>query len=259
MTYETPKLSELQEYMHIQTGLPYNSLGTVPDPNHDGGYHCGWDQRRITNGSLDDYSWEESPRDWNHKTNACRAFDLGMFPLLRDISVWIVNQCALGAPDTLDIREIIYSPDGKTVKRWDRLRIHSGGDSSHLTHTHFDWFADAEHRDKVGIFKRYYRETQMSDWTEPSTTYGTDPDGHYRSGEQWTRDLYAGFWFGQRPVGTDGQPVGPPPWLVDQIKALQQGMQALLQTPPGSVDEELVRRVVREELDNTRLVERGEL
>ncbi|WP_037684611.1 hypothetical protein, partial [Streptomyces griseus] len=65
--------------------------------------------------------------------------------------------CTAGAPDTRDIREIIYSPDGQTVKRWDRLGKRSTGDSSHLWHTHFSFFRDSikAGRDLTPLFRRY--------------------------------------------------------------------------------------------------------
>jgi hypothetical protein len=44
--------------------------------------------------------------------------------------LWLVGRCKAGDPDAADIREIIYTPDGKTVQRYDRLGIRSTGDSS---------------------------------------------------------------------------------------------------------------------------------
>lgn len=158
MTYAPQALLDVRAYLRPLTGLSDAELGIVGDENHDGGYHHGWDNRNISNGATKDYSWTESSRDSSHKTNAARALDVGMFPELRDMSVWIVGQCQAGASDTLDMREIIYSPDGKVVLRWDRLGIRDDGDPSHQTHTHFSWFADAEHRAKTGPFKRFFEE-----------------------------------------------------------------------------------------------------
>ncbi|HEY9414359.1 MAG TPA: hypothetical protein VIQ30_06345, partial [Pseudonocardia sp.] len=115
-------------------------VGIVGDPNHRGGYHCGED-RVVPN----DYSVVESSRDRLGLTSKASALDVGTFSYrdalgrthnLQTFSVWCVAQCVAGAPDTRDIREIIYSPDGTTVKRWDRLGKRAGGDSSHLFHTH---------------------------------------------------------------------------------------------------------------------------
>src|SRR5690606_6657845 len=58
-------------------------------------------------------------------------------------------------PDTKDIREVIYSLDGKNVKRWDRLKRRTSGDSSHTFHTHISYFRDSETRDKTALFARY--------------------------------------------------------------------------------------------------------
>lgn len=176
MTYAPVRLLELRAIMRPITGLPDSALGITPDPRHDGGYHCGWDDRRIVNGQLDDYSWEESPRDWNHRSNAARAFDLGMFPRLREFSIWMAGQCEANRlnpavnPDCADVREIIYSPDGRTVVRWDRLRKRSSGDKSHLTHTHFGFFADAESNDKTGPFRRFFdmEQTDLLKYPTPN-------------------------------------------------------------------------------------------
>lgn len=135
-------------------------LGIVGDDEHaksGTGYHLGKDALKATA-----YSIVESARDRSGLTNAASALDVGWFTLrgknLRDFSKWLVAECAAGAPDTLDIREVIYSPDGKTVKRWDRLKIRSTGDDSHLTHTHISWFRDSELRDKTSIFRRWFVE-----------------------------------------------------------------------------------------------------
>lgn len=152
MTYAPQRLLDVRHYLQPIIGLQDFELGIVGDAAHLGGYHHGWDQRRKAG----DYSWSESTRDSSHKTNAARAFDLGMFPQLREFSIWLVNECRYNVEDTLDIREIIYSPDGKTVARWDRLGKRTSGDNSHLTHTHISFFADAEDRDKTGPFKRFF-------------------------------------------------------------------------------------------------------
>lgn len=135
-------------------------LGIVGDDAHANsgtGYHIGKDALKSTA-----YSIVESARDRNGLTNAASALDVGWFTLrgksLRDFSKWLVAECAAGAADTKDIREVIYSPDGKTVKRWDRLGIRSSGGDSHLTHTHISWFRDSEFRDKTSIFRRWFVE-----------------------------------------------------------------------------------------------------
>lgn len=167
MTYAPWQLLTVRAYLKPLTGLPDKDLGIIGDTvNHDGGYHCGWDRRRIVDGVLRDYSWLESPRDSSHKTDAASAFDIGWFPRLRELSIWIAQECAAGAPDTLDIREIIYSPDGLVVKRWDRLGKRISGDSSHLKHSHLSYFRDAEDRDKTALFRRFFEGTDDTMFTQ---------------------------------------------------------------------------------------------
>ena len=135
-------------------------VGIVGDPAHRGGYHCGSD-RVVTN----DYSVVESSRDRAGLTLDAAALDVGQFEVrsggrthtLASFSAWCVAQCAANAADTRDIREIIYSLDGSTVKRWDRLGKRSSGDSSHRWHTHFSFFRDAikAGRDQRPLFRRY--------------------------------------------------------------------------------------------------------
>lgn len=124
-------------------------------------YHLG--KSDLVSGS---YSVNESSRD-RHPTEASSGIDLGWFSInvngkthnLRTFSVWMVAQCKAGAADTRDIREIIYSPDGKVVKRWDRLGVRSTGDSSHLYHTHVSRFRDAEDSTSfTDLFRRYFTE-----------------------------------------------------------------------------------------------------
>lgn len=140
------------------------SFGVVGDDAHANagtGYHLGRDALRPSA-----YSIVESSRDKRGLTNAASAFDIGWFSFkaggkthnLRTFSTWLVAQCKAGTADTLDIRDVIYSADGATVRRWDRLGIRSTGDDSHLTHTHVSYFRDSEKRDKTALFKRYFTE-----------------------------------------------------------------------------------------------------
>jgi len=156
-SYAPAAILEVRHYLKTLTGLSDVELGIVNDET-DASYHHGWSQR-DSDGS--DYSWDESLRDSSHKTNAARALDVGMFGRLREMSIWMAQQCQAGAADCADIREVIYSPDGRTVVRWDRLGRRSSGSSSHLTHTHFSWFADAEDRRKVSPFQRFFEGNSM--------------------------------------------------------------------------------------------------
>jgi hypothetical protein len=158
MSYAPQTLSTARSYVIDALGVPANSVGIVGnEATHFSGYHLGWDRIRANYG-WGDYSVSESSRDAN-PTDGAMALDIGMFSKgvmnLRHLSLWLVAQCAAGAPDTKDIREIIYSPDGRVVKRWDRLGKRSSGDGSHLTHTHISYFRDSEKRDKTSLFRRY--------------------------------------------------------------------------------------------------------
>lgn len=172
MTYAPASIKNAQEYLHHKTGLGYASLGIVGDAAHRGGYHCGSD--RVDS---DDYSVDESARDRRGLSGAASALDIGSWSGLRSFSKWLVEQCKAGTADTLDIREVIYSPDGQTVKRWDRLGVRSSGDSSHRFHTHISYHRDSEDRDKVGLFRRYFENTPAPKPTTPTTpkpSTGTD-------------------------------------------------------------------------------------
>ncbi|MET7969231.1 hypothetical protein [Micromonospora sp. NPDC005305] len=149
-------------------------VGIVGDPNHRGGYHCGSD--RVV---ARDYSVVESPRDSSGLTLHASALDVGMFSVtsgggthnLRTFSTWLVSQCVAGAADARDIREVIYSPDGTTVKRWDRLGKRTAGDNSHLFHTHVSFFRDSTKadRDLTPLFRRYLTAIGMIAPVKPET------------------------------------------------------------------------------------------
>lgn len=192
MTYAPKQLQKLQRYLHDKTGLPFNALGIVGDKNHRGGYHCGSD--RVISG---DYSVVESKRDRNGLSQAASAIDIGYFPGLRKMSLWLVAQCEAGAPDTLDIRSIIYSPDGKTVERWDRLDIRDGGDGSHRSHTHCSWHRDSEDDDKVAVFRRYF------DDEEPNAPLPKPPATIPAPGPHYDFPLPSGYFFGPKSGGNE--------------------------------------------------------
>lgn len=144
-------------------GLASLEVGIVGDTAHTkqgNSYHLGLPEQSKTG-----YAATESPRDKAGLSEFASALDVGTFSVrsggsthnLISFSKWCVAQCAAGMPGTRDIREIIYSPDGRTVKRWDRLGKRTSGDSSHLTHTHFSFFRDATEagRDQTPLFRRY--------------------------------------------------------------------------------------------------------
>ncbi len=184
--------------------LQPEEVGIVGNAAHRGGYHCGSD-RMVTN----DYSVVESPRDRAGLNLDAAALDVGQFEVrdalgrthnLRTFSVWCVAQCAAGAADTRDIREIIYSPDGTTVKRWDRLGKRSSGDSSHRWHTHFSFFRDAikAGRDQRPLFRRYLISIGLLKAPTTSTEDDMTPEEH-----KWLETVHKNLTVldGRNPVG----------------------------------------------------------
>jgi hypothetical protein len=161
MTTVSPQtLTDLVAYWKAQGGV---NLGVVGDASHVAkgtSYHLGKSQ--LTS---DAYS-TKTARDKAGLTEAASAIDLGKlggsFAKLRSFSGWLVKQAQVNRPGTSDIREIIWSPDGKAVLRWDRERGYasapkpSEADSSHRTHTHISWYRDAEGRDHTTAFRPYF-------------------------------------------------------------------------------------------------------
>jgi hypothetical protein len=164
-TYAPDSIQDARRFLlaHLP-GLTSAEVGIVGDRPHaatGSSYHLGKGQLVSTS-----YSVVESSRDRNGLSNAASGLDIGDFAVtvagkrhdLRSFSIWLVAQCKAGTADTRDIREVIYSPDGSTVRRWDRLGLRSTGDNSHLWHTHISYFRDSESRDKTGLFRRYLTE-----------------------------------------------------------------------------------------------------
>lgn len=178
MTYAPATIRAVAAYWVARGG---ENLGIVGDAAHAARatYHNGLDRaiKRYGTSNMDviaskDYSFRLA-RDRIGATNAASALDLGRLggerQPMRDFSVWLVRECVARKPGTDDIREIIYSPDGKVVKRWDGASrvIRDGypvatgqGDSSHLWHTHISYFRDAEARDKIIPFRAYFEEPE---------------------------------------------------------------------------------------------------
>ena len=141
------------------------NLGIVGDTAHQAkgtSYHLGKDD--LIDGA---YS-AAFPRDKAGLSDAASAIDIGKFDGsytgLRAFSKWLVARCQNGDPGTDDIREVIFSPDGKIVQRWDNYgkKLYLGGtgtgqgDDSHLYHTHVSFPRDSEFRDKTALFGRYW-------------------------------------------------------------------------------------------------------
>lgn len=159
MTYAPQELLDLRAFLRPKTGLAAGNLGIVGDARHIRlaySYHLGKDQL-----SANAYS-RQTARDRVGLTNAASAMDIGRFPRLRQLSVWLVAQARANKPGTSDIREIIYSPDGVRVLRWDRERGVTSlprtgeANSSHLWHTHISYYRDSEKRDKTAVFRPFW-------------------------------------------------------------------------------------------------------
>lgn len=202
MTYPPADLVAVQHYVRDRTGLPWDALGIIHGSPQGGGYHEGHDllhaAGRAPEDPGSDYSYAESLRDRHGLTDAGSAFDMGDgFGRFREITLGIVSACQRNDPRTRDVREVIYTPDGVTVRRFDRLGIRSSGDSSHLTHTHTSFFRDAEgRRDRADNYLGLLRELfegvvdDMLDYSQQV------PDGPARQGNpgrtvgQWIGDVW---------------------------------------------------------------------
>lgn len=175
MSVAPATLLDLQAYWVSQGGV---SLGIVGNAVHCKGYHLGRDRiygscacrpKNICVPGLGaaDYS-VQTARDRAGLSNAASAIDLGRLggslSNLYAFSRWLVERCRTNQPGTADIREVICSPDGTTVLRWDRERGHASAprpgeaDESHLTHTHISYYRDSEDRDKRPVFAAYFAE-----------------------------------------------------------------------------------------------------
>lgn len=169
MTFAPQNLLDVRAFLKPHTGLGDADLGIVGDTAHAAkgtSYHLGADQLTDTA-----YS-RRTARDRAGLTNAASAIDIGMFPRLREMSLWLVAQCRADTSDTRWIREIIFSPDGTNVYTWDREAGVSSapqlrGASSHRSHTHVSGFRDSEHANRAAVFERFFNGVPSpADWTE---------------------------------------------------------------------------------------------
>lgn len=170
MTYAPATLLELRRYLMPKTGLTAGNLGIVGDAAHAtrASYHNGWD--RITAAgrtAATDYTIRTARDRAEPRTAAAMAMDIGNHHALRSLSAYLVRVARLNAPGTRDMREIIYSPDGVLVLRWDRERGYDSlprrgeADDSHRWHTHVSWYRDSERRDKVNVFRGFYEPLEQ--------------------------------------------------------------------------------------------------
>lgn len=160
MTYSPPTLTDLGRYWASKGGVNLGVVGDVAHQRKGTSYHLG-----KSSLAPDAYS-RLTARDRAGLTEAASAIDLGRlngsYARLRTFSVWLVRRCQAGATGTVDIREVIYTDDGETVRRYDRERgVDSDprpgeADGSHLWHTHISFYRDSEKRSKTGTFAPYF-------------------------------------------------------------------------------------------------------
>lgn len=160
-TLEPGNLRALNAYWESLGG---EGLGIVGDSRHvhaGTSYHLGRDQLKPGAYSA------ITARDRAGLSVYASAIDLGRYKggltKLRDFSDWLVAQARSNAPDTRDIREIIWwDRRSGTVMRWDRERgvgsaPRSGeGDATHKDHTHISFYRDSRGRDQTGFMRRFF-------------------------------------------------------------------------------------------------------
>lgn len=189
--------------------------GVVGDTAHAAGgdsYHLGRDKIRARNGR-DRYSVDESTRDQQGLSDYASAMDIGYFRVrtprgvfdLYDFNAWLLGLCKANDPDTADLREVIYSPDGRIVRRWDRLGRRSTGDNSHLTHTHLSEHRDANGHRMVRLATRWLQHIGLI----PEETDVTKTEFTAWMTE-WTRSDTGKDAIARAVLGTDGLIPGPP-------------------------------------------------
>lgn len=186
MTIAPQNLTDLSTFWKAHGGVP---LGIVGNQKHCSGYHLGKDRifgscacrpdgTCVPGIGSRDYS-VQIRRDKAGLSNAASAIDLGRLDGslagLRSFSKWLVRQCQDHPKAYRDIREIIYSPDGRTVQRFsgEDGTIHTGpgnGDSSHTTHTHISFYRDSTGRDMRPLFAPYFAPSVPL----PDTSTGAD-------------------------------------------------------------------------------------
>lgn len=140
------------------------NLGIVGNAAHVAGYHLGRDRIFAASGQgWNDYSVKRE-RDKAGLTNEACGLDIGRLcgtlDNLQDFSNWLVAEAKAGRLNPY-VREIIYSPDGKVVRRWESSTntVYSGpgqGDLSHLTHTHISFYRDTVRQVPANLFAAYW-------------------------------------------------------------------------------------------------------
>src|SRR3990167_6928475 len=116
MTFAPPTLITLGKYLGSQGAVNLGIIGDTAHQTAGTSYHLGQSQLKVGAYST------TSPRDREPAlTEAASAIDIGKvggtLAGLQKLSNWLAKECASSAVDTLDIREVIWSPDGAKVVR----------------------------------------------------------------------------------------------------------------------------------------------
>jgi hypothetical protein len=164
MTNSPANMLAVRAEFRARTGLPAVALGIQHYSPQGGGYHEGNDLLAAAGRLNSDYSKRETEADRPGSDDAS-GIDIGWFDVtlpngrrvtLRDLSRWTLANW--NAADAQWIREMIYSLDGKIVKRADRLGKRSSGDGTHTSHNHYSKFRDDESDAPVRFFRRFWTE-----------------------------------------------------------------------------------------------------
>lgn len=176
MTNTPENLRKVRQIYQRYTNLPSVSLGIQHFSPQGGGYHEGDDLLSQGGRLTTDYSKRESALDRNNRVDvndAC-AIDIGWFDVrlpngrrvtLRDRSRWVLEHW----DEAPFLRELIYSTDGKTVKRKDRLGKRTSGDLSHTTHDHESYFRSMVRDPRIPAFHQRFWD-DMHGVTQPQPT-----------------------------------------------------------------------------------------
>ena len=178
MSYAPPTISAVAAYWVAHGGLNGGIIRSIAKQVKPS-YHCGKDGIDYYGRTASTDYTIRNARDQAGLTNGSAALDLSWALAdksgLRAFSNWLIAEIRAGAPDTLDIVELVWSPDGTNISGWHRWRgndiIPNYGDDSHRWHSHIAWIRDTESHDKLAVFRRYFEgETDM---------VGTKPAGPF--------------------------------------------------------------------------------
>jgi hypothetical protein len=157
--------------LNVLADLDPNEVGVVGDDSHanTGGYHIGESRIREIGRWDRDYSTRQQ-RDRAGATDAASALDVGAFNVTvfgvrhthGSLGQAIVNALKAGDRRLRSVREVIWTPDGVRVLRYDVAGEQGGtGSLNHLGHTHISFWRDTQGRrdaadDFLGWLMEYF-------------------------------------------------------------------------------------------------------